>query len=1079
MKKIKIFLFSFLLLSAVFAGVSLVKANSPTLTTPASCIIQDNLGACNMNIHWDLDNGGGASSEYYIKYNKGNLVGNPGSLLFRDYVTREVIPTTMPGTVEFSLVHEIYGSNNPVIVATSSTYMSCNDGAEWNGSKCIPATGTISYSNCSVPEGSTSCNADISWSIGNRASGSTSQGAITTPNLNDNSTTTVVTGNSGTVSYPVEKNTSTTRSGQVFYLYYLSKLFGFINISPAFGNIDTASCIIPSMKSTCTPALTWSTKDTFATPAITATISGSNTTLSTGTSGSLTDSSHALNYGENRSYFLYHDGTQFDSVNIIPVCAANTWWNGSMCSPGDLLISNSCEIPIGGSSCNIAYKFKWTTGTTPNPEVYSSSDVQFSISAKNSSAVILSGEGDSLNLPNVLHSITGWSNIQSGISQFYNTTNYNLTGLRTEKVEVYYDTKLIDSHTVSSYCKLGSGWNGTICSPATFNVSPSSCIVPTGSSTCAVNLDFSIIVNPLMNGNTNDVTTIKTSTGVNVPWGSGGYNNEADYKCPWNWIFGADCITKQTSTRYGKVPNYAIKPGDTTFNLYNNFGTSYYPEYTARGTYLMGTKTATARCVYGYTFDGTKCSLPEGTFVVTPCEIDAGRDSCDATLTWDVRNPAGSNKTNITFTTEYHTNATAVTNGASSGSKNFVLFKDVDRPTVVVLKHDGVQLASYTGSASCKSGTMWNGSTCALTTIPLSGNIYTSDCNISSGGEGCAFPVFWSSYQYIVDDNGNRTGQVINPVNPSYIEVYHNGNYSGKLNIDSVSAGGPTVGDDGEAYPYNGSILTWNFDSITDEFYDGSWNKVPYYGLPDRSANHYRYVNFTPEQRQEYGITDDNIVNRSVTFKLFGSYTDYSTASGDSYLYTNGRYSYKQYTHDALRNLCVKEGGDDCLNLPSTVISGVNVHYYTRSILLDSKTVNATCSADHEWDSTVNKCLPVCVTNYQRSGTPYQCRPIKNQTVGVILTEADGTLIPTTKDPVTGETMATEKLPTNTEVKVGFTAVGFYNNNITCRLLVNGLQEGDPWTTGKYEAISDETVKKYTVTTNPTKFSVQCYDGIN
>ncbi len=145
-----------------------------------------------------------------------------------------------------------------------------------------------------------------------------------------------------------------------------------------------------------------------------------------------------------------------------------------------------------------------------------------------------------------------------------------------------------------------------------------------------------------------------------------------------------------------------------TVNFVNNhkrvggkdFGNYYAPAF----MYVNNSHTgANVQCGVA-DFVRNPTSVMSGTLSASNCTITAGNSSCSSSLSWSVTNPAGSSAvttpTNITVGTG---NSGGTTYSVAKGSRTFYLY------------NNGVELSPAGGvvaTASCASGTTWNGSSC-------------------------------------------------------------------------------------------------------------------------------------------------------------------------------------------------------------------------------------------------------------------------------------------------------------------------------------------------------------------------------
>lgn len=141
---------------------------------------------------------------------------------------------------------------------------------------------------------------------------------------------------------------------------------------------------------------------------------------------------------------------------------------------------------------------------------------------------------------------------------------------------------------------------------------------------------------------------------------------------------------------------------------------------------------------------------PTGTISATDCTIVGGASTCNSSVSWSTSNLSLGSTTEVTRNNpsgthvSWATSATNLSNTVNYGVSTYFLY------------NDAVQLAQASMTASCASGTSWNGSTCqaappptpsvALTASPMSlfsGNAATLSW-VSSNVTSCTASGGWS-----------------------------------------------------------------------------------------------------------------------------------------------------------------------------------------------------------------------------------------------------------------------------------------------------------------------------------------------
>ncbi len=168
------------------------------------------------------------------------------------------------------------------------------------------------------------------------------------------------------------------------------------------------------------------------------------------------------------------------------------------------------------------------------------------------------------------------------------------------------------------------------------------------------------------------------------------------------------------------------------------------------------------------------------------CVISAGQSSCTIPFTWSTSYPVG------TSTVTRDDGSTVGT--GNSGSASFM----IPYPSATfVLSNNNIELVSKTVTASCASGTNWNGSICEQ--IQPTGDLVASSptCVISAGQKSCTIPFSWSTDHPIgtstVTRDGASTVATGNSGSTSFTIPYPGAtfrlrNNSTDLDVESVTA---------------------------------------------------------------------------------------------------------------------------------------------------------------------------------------------------------------------------------------------------------------------------------------------------
>ncbi|MDD3662712.1 MAG: InlB B-repeat-containing protein [Candidatus Pacebacteria bacterium] len=141
--------------------------------------------------------------------------------------------------------------------------------------------------------------------------------------------------------------------------------------------------------------------------------------------------------------------------------------------------------------------------------------------------------------------------------------------------------------------------------------------------------------------------------------------------------------------------------------------------YANQASYTMGTSNVTLYAKW------TANAVMSGTINANNCTIAAGGNSCSSSLSWSTTNPVGTSAvttpTNITVKTA---NTSTATYTVAYGTRTFYLY------------NNGTLLDQDPATASCTSGTTWNGSVCQTNVAP----VVTLTANPDSGTAGVVNP---------------------------------------------------------------------------------------------------------------------------------------------------------------------------------------------------------------------------------------------------------------------------------------------------------------------------------------------------
>ncbi len=370
--------------------------------------------------------------------------------------------------------------------------------------------------------------------------------------------------------------------------------------------------------------------------------------------------------------------TSGTSVSNVDGATAWTWGcNGS--NGGTSTSATSCTEakPINGA-CSTSH-YICTSGTSVS-NVENASGWTWGCNGSNGGTSTSATACTEAKAIPVVDCVSSWSDT--------NTCSVTACGSTGVKQQIYtIKTAASGGGTACPYANGATRWGTTSCSTAACDVmsgtiTANNCTIASGGSSCSSSISWST---------TNPVSTSAVTTPTNITVGSG--NNSS--------------------------ASYTVSYGSRSFFLYNN-------------GVLLGSDSATASCVSGTTWDGAKCAVAatmSGTITANNCTIASGGSSCSSSISWSTTNPVSTSAvttpTNITVGSGNNSSASYT---VSYGSRSFFLY------------NNGVLLGSDSATASCVSGTTWDGAKCVTSTPPPSCSNGADNypvCTTTGGGTIC------------------------------------------------------------------------------------------------------------------------------------------------------------------------------------------------------------------------------------------------------------------------------------------------------------------------------------------------------
>ncbi len=428
----------------------------------------------------------------------------------------------------------------------------------------------------------------------------------------------------------------------------------------SIASVGSNSCIIQSGQNTCNVIL--EVRYSNVANANLYNQSTRSTSFLQGTSGISGSGSYPILYGT-QSIQVRNGVTLLASTSLVAICASDTTWNGSICVANQTTTavttasiasvgSNSCIIQSGQNTCNVILEVRYSN--VANANLYNQS--------------------------------TRSTSFLQGTSGISGSGSYPIL-YGTQSIQVRNGVTLLASTSLVAICANGTLWNGSICAPNqtitaasaptinSFTANPNSCTIQSGQSLCNVILavNYSNVTTPSLY-NTSTQSTSLFLQGTSGTSGSG----------------------------YHPIPH------GTNIIQFRNGVTS------------LASVSLTASCASDTTWNGSICAANQTTtaasaptinsFTANPnsCTIQSGQSLCNVIL--------AVNYSNVTTPILYNqsTQSTSLFLQGTSGTSGSG-YHPIPHGTNIIQFRNGVtSLASVSLTATCASGTTWNGSICAV-----------------------------------------------------------------------------------------------------------------------------------------------------------------------------------------------------------------------------------------------------------------------------------------------------------------------------------------------------------------------------
>ena len=452
------------------------------------------------------------------------------------------------------------------------------------------------------------------------------------------------------------------------------------------------SCSISSGGSTCSKLLTWTTTNPVAVSAVTsATGTPSPSAFANNSSQTFTI---PYNNGNPSIFYLYNNGVQLTSASVTPYCVAGTGWDGSSC---ETIVAPTPDL----------------TASAPTPAV-ATKDV-------------------SLTFSSTISNIGGASTAYAFSNFFQVASAANGGGTITDLAS-------------ASTAALANGASRSI-------TSPSHTFTTAGTYSVRACADKSNTASTGIVPESNETNNCSSWTNVTVALSNTpatGYFDSADCGNLMGWAYDPDTSSSSINVHLYKEGNVSVgtyladasRPDvNTAFGITGNHGFAIpTPASLKNGVTHTLNVYAIDSAGGGETLTTASpktinCPAPTtGTLTASNCTIASGASSCDTALSWTTTNAVGTS--NITSNTP---SANTIITTGNSGT-NFSASVPYNSRSFF-LNNNSIQLATATATATCASGTSWDGSKCAVSAPTCTETSFDGSVSPTSVATGGAYTV--------------------------------------------------------------------------------------------------------------------------------------------------------------------------------------------------------------------------------------------------------------------------------------------------------------------------------------------------
>lgn len=593
------------------------------------------------------------------------------------------------------------------------------------------------------------------------------------------------------------------------------------------------------------------------------------------------------------------------------------------------------------------------------------------------------------------NSTVSWNTINPGSTISQVTSNYpsagtviSNTNTNSQSIAIPYSSRAfflynggakLDEATAVATCATGTSWNAYQgkCTPAaTTTLTGANCTIALGANSCTTTINWSVtnpagttaVTSNYPAANTSIGTThTGSASGVTIPYASRSFwlYNGGVQKA--TLVVQAACVSggvwDTTKLRCVPICNTSLN------EVVNSAGTACV----CPTNYVKDSKGyCHAACVDSTWNENTRtCDAPVPSLTAANCTILGNASSCNTTLNWSMNNPVGP-----TAVTSSYPSANTVLSTAHSGT----LTQSVPYSSrTFFLYNNSIERVRVTPTATCITGTTWNGSICACPTgylwnattktcNQMIGTLTPTTCTIPAGANSCSITLSWTTTNPIntsqvtssyptagtvvgTGNNGSTTTQIY--YSPRSFYLYNSGILLKSISASAVCATGSTWNTTTQKCEKPAGTLTGANCSIAIGASSCnttiSWNVTNAIGSTAVTSN-YPSAGTTIGTGHTGSVSGVTIPHSSRSFWLYNNGTEQAAltvnaicVSGSSWNSSLGKCS-----PSCTLNQILDSSGTTCICPPSLPNKDVNGYCY------------ADCFYGEKWDPTTRACVPRC-----------------------------------------------------------------------------------------------------------------------